>query len=98
MISANRIESWLTERVSGEQAEMTFAPTHGQLDSAPQMPNKPFAFDNHRWEALKSCTIEGDELWYFCSPPEPWAALCGRACIALVRDGRLVETVILRMN
>lgn len=98
MENADAIESWLTERVSVEEAEVRSTPTPDQLARNPRMPNKPFGFDNERWEILKTQMIDGDELWYFCSPQETWRKLYGRAGLAVVRGGRVVETLVLLMN
>ncbi len=40
----------------------------------------------------------GDELWRFASPEPTWAHLCGRAGIALVRDGRVIYAIVTMMN
>jgi hypothetical protein len=40
----------------------------------------------------------GDELWEFMSPPETWAHLAGRAGIALVRDGEIIDSFLTLMN
>jgi hypothetical protein len=40
----------------------------------------------------------GDELWAFSSPPETWQHLCGRAGIALVRNGEVIEAMTTMMN
>lgn len=98
MVELSGIDSWLTERVTTEQAEKAFTPTPDQLARNPKMLNKPFSADNHRWESLKSRMNAGDELWYFCSPPETWRHLAGRAGVALVRDGKVIETLIVLMN
>jgi hypothetical protein len=95
---ATTIESWLTERVSVEQAEMSFTPLSDQLASRSQRPNAFVKRERHLWETLKSHMVEGDELWYFCSPQETWPALRGRYGIALVRNGRAIETIILLMS
>jgi hypothetical protein len=94
----NRIEDWLSERVSVEDAEKNFTPTAQQIASNPKLPNRAFSFQNQKWERLKSHMIEGDELWYYCSPPESWEALAGRSGIALVRNGAVIETIVLLMN
>jgi len=63
-----------------------------------EMMRKPFAFLNAEWEALKARMQPGDELWTFASSPESWRDLAGRAGIALVRDGQIVERLVTMMN
>ena len=59
---------------------------------------KPFAFLNAEWEALKTRMQPGDELWTFSSSPQSWRDLAGRAGIALVRNGQIVERLVTMMN
>jgi hypothetical protein len=40
----------------------------------------------------------GDELWTFTSSPASWRALAGSAGIAMVREGRIVATIVTMMN
>ncbi|MBO6560479.1 MAG: hypothetical protein JJ959_08080 [Nisaea sp.] len=39
-----------------------------------------------------------DELWIYESPPETWINLGGRRGVALVRDGKPIENIVLSMN
>ena len=41
---------------------------------------------------------DDDELWTFASPPETWRRLMGRRGVALVRQGKAIEHVVLEMN
>ena len=50
------------------------------------------------FERLLGQLREGDELWQFCSSPDSWASLAGRAGVALVRAGAVVDSVITIMN
>jgi hypothetical protein len=59
---------------------------------------KPFAFLNDKWEALKARMQPGDELWTFASSPQSWRDLAGRAGIALVRNGQIIERLVTMMN
>lgn len=58
----------------------------------------PFGHQNARWEALKNKMVEGDEVWTFSSPPETWENLFGRAGVALVRDGEIIDAIVTRLN
>jgi len=79
--------SWLTERISFEQAEADNA-----IDGV------PFGAQANKWKAFKLKAQPGDEVWRFSSPPESWRALAGRAGIALVRNGEIVEKFVTLMN
>ncbi len=76
-------ESWLSERISVEQAAALF----GRANALKQ-----------KWEALKAQMVQGDELWRYSSPPETWRALIGRSGIALVRNGVPFAEILMLMN
>jgi hypothetical protein len=59
---------------------------------------KPFGYMSGQWESLKRAMRPGDELYRFTSSPESWKHLAGRAGIALVRDGEIVDTLVTMMN
>jgi hypothetical protein len=92
------IESWLTERVSVEQVEAAAIAKADQPAGNAKVPSKPFGQNNQRWERLKAQMASNDELWYFCSPEEMWRNLAGRAGIALVRNGKVIDELIFLMN
>ena len=45
------------------------------------------------WQKLKRDAQEGDELWAFTSPSHSWNKQ-GHAGYALVREGRIVDSVV----
>ena len=47
---------------------------------------------------FKARMTDRDELWEFSSPGQSWKNLCGRAGVALVRDGRPIAHVVTVMN
>jgi len=47
---------------------------------------------------LKNTMQPGDEFWTFASSPASWRALAGRAGLALVRDGKIVATIVTMLN
>ena len=51
-----------------------------------------------KWEKFKTGIRPGDELWYFCSPAETWQQLAGRRGYAILRDGRVVDHVLTKLN
>jgi hypothetical protein len=65
--------------------------------------NKPISVEEAESQkvvgkALLAKMVEGDELWEFSSPQEDWDALAGRAGIALVRNGEVIDTEVHLMS
>jgi hypothetical protein len=58
----------------------------------------PFGYMNDRWRDLLAQMQPGDELRVFCSSPESWQNLAGRAGIALVRNGVKVASLTTMLN
>jgi hypothetical protein len=50
-----------------------------------------------QWE-FRGLMQEGDEIWKYCSPPQSWERLAGRAGIALVRNGEIVASRLTMLN
>jgi hypothetical protein len=48
--------------------------------------------------AFKARLKPGDELWGFDSPPESWANLHGSRGMAIVRNGEVVDTLVMMEN
>ena len=78
---------WLTKRINLHTVE-----------AAHLYEGKPFGRNNPAWERLKGQMVEGDQLWEFSSPADHWQHLCGRAGIALVRDGKILDSLVTMMN
>lgn len=57
-----------------------------------------FGIGSREWQRIKLQMQPGDELYKFRSPPETWAIMAGRAGIALVRDGKVIEMLITSLN
>jgi hypothetical protein len=51
-----------------------------------------------KWERLKAEMQPGDKLVRFASPAASWEDLAGRAGIALVRDGKVIDAFVTMMN
>ncbi len=66
-----------------------------QLDADYDTPNSGVHAD---WERLKAEMQPGDRLVRFASPAESWKHLAGRAGIALVRDGNVIDAFVTMMN
>jgi hypothetical protein len=50
------------------------------------------------WREMVASTQAGDELWEYCSSEHSWEHLAGRAGIALVRKGEVVDAITTVMN
>lgn len=57
-----------------------------------------FGFQNEEWLRLKSQMLTGDILQEFKSPPDTWERLAGRQGFALVRDGKVIDTIVTMLN
>jgi hypothetical protein len=64
----------------------------------PDVPAEYRELERRQWEKARRSLGPSDELWYFDNGPEKWEALCGRAGYAVVRDGVIVDAVLIRMN
>jgi hypothetical protein len=87
-------KEWLKKKTAVEKAEQAHLVTDRRLGPNPV----PFGFINARWEKLKATMRPGDELWEFESSGESWKNLAGRAGFCVVREGRIVDAIITRMN
>jgi hypothetical protein len=61
---------------------------------------KPFGFLNAQWESMKRQMQPGDELWEFCNAKDQWDGPIGLglAGVELVRNGKVIASLIVRMN
>jgi hypothetical protein len=82
------ITDWLTHRIAPEEIKTKY------------LSDKPDTSYWYRlgWTAFLKRIKPGDELWEFCSPPETWHNRRGREGVAMVRRGKVVRSVITRMN
>jgi predicted choloylglycine hydrolase len=53
---------------------------------------------HQEWTAFLARRLPHDEVWYFESPPATWRELAGVAGYAIVRDGQIVERLVLRRS
>jgi hypothetical protein len=82
-------KDWLRDKLSLEQAEADNTPAGGGV---------PFNKQNDRWERLKASLQAGDQVWAFSSSHKSWENLAGRAGVAVVRNGRVVDCIVTIMN
>jgi hypothetical protein len=85
---------WLEKRTTVEEAEGKHLVTDARLGPKPV----PFGFMNEKWVQFKGQLQEGDELWEFSSSAESWRHLAGRAGICIVRKGRIIDSIVTRLN
>jgi hypothetical protein len=87
-------KDWLERRLTIEEAEARNMVQDNRLGNEAV----PFGFMNKEWKTLVARIVEGDELWEFNSPEDTWQNLCGRAGIALVRNGEVIDAIVTFMN
>jgi hypothetical protein len=87
-------KEWLQKKISKAEAEAE------HMVSSPRFGPSPvaFGFQNGRWRALISKMQDADERWTLSSSGDSWEHLCGRAGIALVRRGEIVDLIVNLMN
>jgi hypothetical protein len=93
-VRAAGVKDWLQKRLTVAEAEAAHMVRNDWLGPDPV----PFGFVNGKWRALVAEMQNGDELWAFSSSRESWAHFGGRAGIALVRGGEVVDTLVTARN
>ena len=88
------LKKWLDRKTTIAKCEKNNLIEDERLGTSPV----PFGFQHNEWLDFKSQIQKGDELWEFCSPMESWEHLCGRAGICIVRDGKIIDSIITVMN
>ena len=88
------LKEWLKRKLTIREAEERHLVYHEQLGNK----GVPFGFLNAEWRELVARMLDGDEIWEFSSPANTWSKLGGRAGVALVRNGEIIDSIITRMN
>lgn len=91
----DRIASWLCGR---QKTVEEIENNHMVSDDRLGPTSVAFGFQNKQWQKLKSQIQDGDALREFKSPPETWARMAGRQGIALVRDGKVIDSIVTLRN
>ena len=86
--------SWLQKKVTTKIARSKFRDNNEILKTDSAL----FDFENYDWEHLKSDMKVGDELWTYSSPEKTWENLCGRGGVCIVRDGKIIKSVLMVMS
>jgi hypothetical protein len=86
--------AWLEKRTTVEEAERGNLVTDRRLGPKPV----PFGFMNEQWVRFKGELREGDELWEFSSSADSWKHLAGRSGICIVRKGKIIDSIVTRLN
>lgn len=77
------LSEWLTQRVQN-------APTAQHRD----LPAMPAMRIRMAWQKLKTEAGEGDEVWAFENPSNTWKKLGRHNGYALVRNGKIIKSII----
>ena len=57
-----------------------------------------FGFQNAEWEKLKLQITDGDVLQEFKSPPDAWAQLAEWQGLAIMRVGKVANSIVTLLN
>lgn len=87
MLTVKILPEWLTQRVDD-------APTSYHRD----LPPAAVLRTRMAWQKLQRQAREGDELWAFSSPSGSWKKQSKYSGYALVRDGQIVDTVVVSQD
>jgi hypothetical protein len=87
-------KEWLQKKITKEQAEVEHMVSDPRLGPSPIA----FGFNNGNWREFVAKMQDTDELWTFSSSDEMWKSFCGRAGIALVRRGEIIDSIVTAMN
>jgi hypothetical protein len=85
---------WLRRRLTVREAEERNLVHHRALGGDAV----PFGFRNNEWRALLAKIADGDEIWEFRNSESSWQLLRGRAGVALVRDGEVIDVLITSLS
>lgn len=77
------LAEWLTQRVENRPIAQ-----HRDLPPTPALRVR------REWEKLRAQAEEGDETWAFANPSNTWKKLGKHTGYALVRNGKIVKSVI----
>ena len=58
----------------------------------------PYGVPREAWIKMKSQMVEGDDIRAFSAPEDYWKNLAGRAGYALVREGKVIASIVTMMN
>ncbi|HEX2078228.1 MAG TPA: hypothetical protein VHG08_10985 [Longimicrobium sp.] len=76
-------KEWLTQRVE-----------NAPIASHRNLPEMAALRIRMAWQKLKRQAGEGDEVWAFQNPSNTWKKMGKQSGYALVRDGKIVQSVV----
>jgi len=82
------------KQISIAQAESKYSATNPRLG----LYRVPFGLAQRRWKSMLEQMQDGDELWEYSSSDQSWEHFAGRAGIALIRDGQIIDSILTSMN
>lgn len=98
-------KNWLQSRIDIKTAEIENTPSNEDINLKEKSDpgydpilDLPFGYANNEWKRMLSATLPSDQLWNFSSSREDWQMLCGRAGIAIVRDGNIIDYILTEIN
>jgi hypothetical protein len=96
MLERQKIDGFVVERqLTVEEAESENMVTFGHLWWRKRI---PFGYCNNEWQKLLAGMTDGAQLWHYVAPKEDWDQLMGFEGILLVRDGKVVDSIVMAMN
>lgn len=95
MIEPDIPRDWLTTQLVSKATETA---DRSERDSQIQRISESMANLRTDWDRIFGDIRPDDEIWEFDSPAEHWVSLCGRAGIALVREGAPIAGVVTELN
>lgn len=61
-------------------------------------PQQPFGYQHPEWKQFKSLLRQGDCIVFFRSNPDSWRGLYGSEGYAIIRNGKILRTILTLMN
>lgn len=96
-------KEWLQAQVIVIDAEAAARLEFAQMKVSEEVimsyfPSPAFTRFQQRWDSFVARMQPGDALWWFKSPQETWASLCGRSGFAIIRGSKVVQEYTTCLN
>lgn len=93
-LNASMFAGFLIHYEPQDKSELIRKATVEEWEAEETFNGVPFGLCNREWVAMLAKMQPGDELWSWASDQESWNKLAGRAGMALVRDGEVIDTFL----